>query len=109
MKRYSVSVAYGRNEDNKVYFHYHDRTDSPEEVIEKYRKNFIRWSQSVQNINDELRDIVNDYIGVRIVDTQTKKVVFEESHISEELGWKRECEEVKTEWGIYRKGHWVKI
>lgn len=110
MKRYSIAIAYGRKENNKVYFHYHGRTDNLEKAIENYHKSFIRWCQSVQDVNDELHDIANNFHGIKIVDSQTKKVVFEEGHISEELGWKKEYEKVLTKWGgYYTRDYWVKI
>lgn len=109
MKRYSIAVADGRN-GNKVYFHYYGRTDNPEEAIAKYRKRFIAWAQEVQNINYEYREMTYNYHGIRIIDSLTKEVVFEESHISEEFGWKKEYEKVETEWGgVCVRGHWVKI
>ena len=109
MKRYSIAVADGRK-DNKVHFHYYGRTDNPEEAIAKYRKSFTRWCQNVQDVKNEEHEIAHSYHGIRITDSLTKEAVFEESHISEELGWKKEYEEVVTKSGIIvRQGHWVKI
>lgn len=62
MKRYSISYIRFVNENYSktgIRFHYAGRTDSFEETIENYKNNRRAY-------------------GMRIVDSQTKEVVFEE-------------------------------
>lgn len=102
MKRYSISVLYSKDR-----FHYVGRTDNPAVEIEKFQKCLENWRELVK----EEDEMTNDFIGLRIVDSKTKEVIFEEIHFSEELGYKKEYELVDI--GCYgcqiRKGHWVKL
>ena len=101
MKRYSVSVAYRRNrKTNKIGYHYYGRTDNVEEVILEYKERLENWINHVTDENYEFRNYsVDDYCGVRITDSQTKEVVYEECHISEEYGYKKEFYEgYRSEW-----------
>ncbi len=109
MKRYSVSIAYYRNRENgKVGFHYSDRTDDVEATIKKYKKSLENWIKIITDENSELRCITSDYKGIRITDSKTKEVVFEDVHIAEEYGWKKEY--IKYESGRYGStDKWLKI
>lgn len=109
MKRYSVAYAYGRDKNNKVYFHYFGRTDDVEDTIEEYHKRYENWRKNICDTEYEFRDVTNNYHGIRITDSKSKDVVFEESHISEELGWKKEYEETEGNFGKYLKPYWVRI
>ena len=110
MKRYSVSISYGRNrETNKIKYHYFDRTDCVEDTIARYNESLNHWISRVTDENYEYRNQTDDYFGIKITDSQTKKVVFEDYHFSEEYGYKKEFTEVKTDWGGFWKGEWVKV
>ena len=105
MKRYSVATLIYRGRHI-----YSDRTDNPAEVIEKFKKSLNNWRNAVSNENNEFHDLADDCIGIRIVDSQTKKVVFEEAHFSEELGWQKIYERVEIGNGIVTtRSHWKKI
>lgn len=105
MKRYSVSIAYGRKGD-KVSYHYWGRTDDVEDMIEHYRERLQNWIKKVQDENYEYKSVVYDYCGMKIVDSKTKQVVFEDAHISEEYGWKKNW--ILNSIGQY-KGVWEKL
>lgn len=100
MKRYSVSVAYRRNrKTNKIGYQYCGRTDNVEEAILKYKERLQCWIDRVTDENYEFRNSVDDYCGVRIADSQTKEVVYEECHIPEEYGYKKEySEDYRFKW-----------
>ena len=109
MKRYSVSYAYGRDKDGNVKFHYFARTDDVENTIKEYHNRYIAWCKNICDEEYEFRGVTNDYHGIRITDSKSKDVVFEESHISEELGWKKEYKEVDGQFGKYLSPFWVRI
>lgn len=110
MKKYSVSYARSRDrENNKVKYHYDARTDNVEETIAKYRGYIPYWAKHITDENYEYRNQEDDFYGIRITDSQTKKVVFEECHVAEEYGYKKVFTYVKTEWGGFYKGEWVKL
>lgn len=110
MKRYSISCAYGRDrESGKIDFHYDGRTDNVEKTIAQYEERLKRWIENVENEEYEYRKQTNDYYGIRIKDSQTKKIVYEDIHIAEEYGFKKVFHFVPTEWGGYWSGEWVKI
>ena len=105
MKRYSVSrlIYKGR-------YIYSDRTDDPAEVIKKKKKSFNNWRNIVSDENNEFHDLVSDCIGIRIVDSQTKEVVFEKAHFSEELGLRKVYERVEIGNGtVITRSHFEKI
>lgn len=110
MKRYSVSTAYNRNRtDNKISFQYYGRTDDVEQTIEAYKKRLQNWIENITDENCEYRSVLDDYKGIRITDSKTKEIVFEDVHLSEEYGWEKEY--IKTENSKYYKstGKWLKV
>jgi hypothetical protein len=110
MKRYSISYAYSRNrETNKITFHYDGRTDFPEETIKRYLKGVEMWAEKVTDESYEYRDVVDDYIGIRITDSQTKAIVYENVHLSEEFGWKKVWEHRHGTHCSYWHGEWVRV
>lgn len=110
MKRYSVSWAYGRNrQNNKITYHYSERTDNVDERIKQYNEGLKFWISRVTDESYIHRNAVNDYYGIKITDSQTKKVVFEDFHLSEEYGYKKEWSYVENGWCGYWKGEWKKI
>ena len=68
-----------------------------------------KWIEHIKNENYEFRNQTDDFYGIRITDSQTKKVVFEDVHLSEEYGYKKGFEKVKTFYGFYLKGKFEKI
>lgn len=101
MKRYSVSILYHRN-----HFNYVARTDNPDENIEKFKKLVDEWRERVKEENP----FTDDFIGMRITDSKTKKVTFEETHYSEELGYKKIYEPFYYANGsCINKSRWVKL
>lgn len=91
MKRYSISIAYGRDRDtSEIRFHYNDRTDDVEEAIARYKASLAGWIERLNDEGYQYRNQINDYHGIQITDSQTKKTVYQESHISEEFGWRKE-------------------
>lgn len=105
MKRYSVSALIYKGRHI-----YSDRTDDPAAVIEKFKKSLNNWRNIVSDETNEFHDLVNDCIGIRIVDSQTKEVVFEEAHFSEELGWRKVYERVEIGNGaVITRSHLEKI
>lgn len=101
MKRYSISVLYSKNR-----FHYVARTDNPDKHIERFQEQLAHWREGVK----EESEWTSEFIGMRITDSKTKEVVFEETHFSEELGYKKEYELVDVGYGCQvTKGHWVKF
>lgn len=100
MKRYSVSIAYTRNRDTgKVCFHYWGRTDDIEETISNYKGDLQNWISRITDEKYEYREQTNDYRGIKITDSQTKKVVYEDYHVAEEYGYKK----------IIKTNKWVKL
>ena len=101
MKRYSVSELYSKNR-----FHYVARTDNPDKDVERFKKIVDGWRDRVK----EESEWADEFIGMRITDSKTKEVVFEETHYSEELGYKKVYELVDVGYGCQvRKGHWVRL
>lgn len=110
MKRYSISSAYTRNRKNgKIGFQYSGRTNDISEEITFYKECLDRWIENVKNENYEFRNQLNDFYGIRITDSQTKSVVYEDVHTSEEYGYKKVFEKVNTIYGFYFKGKFEKI
>ena len=110
MKRYSVSRAYGRNRENgKISFQYDGRTDNVEVTKEQYKKGLDKWIKKITDENYEYRCIIDDYYGIRITDSKTKEIVFEDAHIAEEYGWKKEY--IKIEGSKYYRStdKWLKV
>lgn len=109
MKRYSVSKAYSRDyENDKIGFQYDGRTDDVEQAIKEYKERLQCWIECITDENDEYRAYTNNYHGIRITDSKTKEIVYEETHIPEEYGWKKEY--IKTEHGYYAStGKWLKV
>ena len=89
MKRYSISHVYSIDKKtNKVTFHYFGRTDSVEKAIEEYKENLMDWQKRIQDEDSEYRDLLKQYRGIKITDSQTKQVVYEDLHSSEEFGYR---------------------
>lgn len=109
MKRYSISIADGRKND-KIYFHYVDRTDDVEKTIASYKASLASWIDRLNDEGYEYRHMTDNYHGIKITDSQTKKVVYQESHLSEEFGWRKSWTEKLNEFGWpYRHGEWERI
>ena len=111
MKRYSIAIAYNRcRAKNKVKFHYYGRTDNIEETKEWYFGMLKRWIDNITNEDYEYRNILNDYCGIKITDSTTKEIVFEDCHLSEEYGYKKACEAYTCNGRtFYKVGEWQKI
>ena len=93
MKRYSYSTCY-----DDYHFQYDGRTDEPERIIDLYRRALDRWIKELNDENYPYRSQTNYRFGIRITDSKTKEVVFEEIHSAEEYGWNVIKEIVKTEY-----------
>ena len=100
MKRYSVSVLYLPDR-----FQYAGRVDSVEVAIVKFKDDLSYWRESVLSECP----YACSRCGVRVTDSVTKQVVFEEIHSSEELGYKKCYEELPVTFGYCRKPYWVKL
>lgn len=110
MKRYSISIAYGRDrKTNKIRFHYSDRTDDVEHAIAFYKECLAGWIECLNDEGYQYRNQTDDYHGIKITDSQTKKTVYQEVHLSEEYGWKKEWTERSNQYGwTYWHGEFVK-
>ena len=111
MKRYSISIAYGRDRaTNKLRHQYFERTDDVESSIASFKYRLSNWITRLNDESYEYRNQVDDYIGIRITDSQTKEVVYQEDHLSEEFGWRKEWTEKQNSYGwTYMHGEWVRI
>lgn len=110
MKRYSISYARHRDRDTrKVTFQYDGRTDFPNETIQRYLKGVEYWAQQVTDESYEYRPIVNDFYGIRITDSQTKEIVFEDVRFPEDFGWKKVWELKHGTFCDYWRGEWERV
>ena len=110
MKRYSISTGYGRTlEGDKVHFNYYGRTDDVQDTICKFKEKLQRWINMFQDESYEYRNHIDDYCAIRITDSQTKQVVFEEIHLPEQYGYKKIKTIVENEYCSYVKGEWIKL
>lgn len=101
MKRYSVSVL-----DGKDRYQCNGRTDNLTKEIEKFKKRLAVWKRCVEEQDTR----TNDYCGIKITDSKTNEVVFEEAHYAEELGYRKEYELVGVNYGfLVLKEVWVKL
>ena len=89
MKRYAISREYFRGVNGKLRFHYYGRTDDVEEAIEFYKGRLNSWVKKLTDENYPYRSEIVDCHGIRITDSETKKVIYEEVHYAEDYGWKR--------------------
>ena len=110
MKRYAVSIAYGRDRiTGKIKFHYWGRTDNPDRRIAIYKEELARWVDQLNDEGYEYRRLVYDYHGIKITDSQTKKVVYQEAHTAEEYGWKQIRTPKQGPCGTYYAVSWERI
>ena len=93
MKRYSYSTCY-----DDYNFQYDGRTDDPERIKNCYRRELENWIKELNDENYPYRSQTWYRFGLRITDSTTKKVVFEEIHAAEEFGWKTIKEIKKSEY-----------
>lgn len=98
---YSVSYMYSRNT-----FKHKGKFEDLDYVMHEYNEILNRWKSDI--LNGQYAACVNDYCGIRIKD-ENKKIIFEEKHFSEELGYKKEIETIMI--GGCERYHykWVKI
>lgn len=104
MKRYCYSTCV-----DGYKFHYDGRTDNPEEIIAIFKKGLENWEKELNDEAYQFRSQTRYKKGLRITDSQTKKVVFEEVHTSEEFGWKVIFEKVEKNYCTYIKHYFEKI
>lgn len=110
MKRYSVSIAYNRNiNTGKIKFHYWARTDDVENQIARYQESLASWVARLNDEGYEYRHMMHDYHGIKITDSQTKKVVYQEAHTAEEYGWKQIRTPKQGRCGTYYAISWERI
>ena len=110
MKRYSVSIAYGRDRNTrKIKFHYWARTDDVENQVARYKESLASWIARLNDEGYEYRQHTNDYHGIQITDSQTKKIVYQEAHTAEEYGWKQIRTPKQGPAGTYYTISWERI
>lgn len=104
MKRYAYSTCY-----DDYNFQYDGRTDDPERIKNLYHRSLENW---IKELNDEsypYRGQTNYRFGLRITDSKTKEVVFEEIHTAEEYGWNVIKEIIRYEYGQTQVHRFEKI
>lgn len=104
MKRYAISILY-----EGTGYQYSGRTDDVTDEIQKFERRLAIWREQVTDENNKFHDLADACEGLRILDSKEKKVVFQEEHYSEELGWKKIYETIHNEYGTVRRSHWEKI
>lgn len=104
MKRYSISTSY-----DWYKLQYDGRTDDPQKTIEWFRKCIAHWKEELNNENYEYRDFTRYRWRMRITDSKTKEIVFDETHTCEEFGWKVILEEKRGQYCIYTTRRFERI
>ena len=104
MKRYSISTC-----EDGYKFYSHGHTDYPEIEINNFKYQLSRWQEELNNETNPYRHYTNHRRGLRIKDTLTKEIIFEEIHNCEEFGWTVVYKEVQGSYGPYMQKAFIKI